>query len=432
MIRIAKIFVFALDSQYVLYTYHFLCISMKRQFWILAFGRFLSEIGTGFTLFYAPIFFVNQVGLSATSVGFALGFGSISGIVGRILGGSLADSGKWGRRRTLLLSAAISAIGSIVLAATSNFVILIVGNLVYSFGAGLYWPATEAAVADLTTSANRSEAFAATRLADNLGLGMGILLAGVLVATTKNYRSLFIIDAISFAVFFVVIWIAIQETSQQKTQKNFEGGNIKAWRNALRDRTLRIYIIVNILFTTYISQLHSTLPLYLKNFVSTGSPQLGFPETTISSLFAWHLVVSILMQLPIAKLLKRLSHPQALTVSAVIWGISFSLIWLTAISTSVQVYMIAVVMAVFALAVVSYTPSAASLVVDLAPKSQRGVYLSINSLCWSIGYFIGPPLGGWALDQQRYITANLWLGLAISVVVAILILQYLGSILKIE
>jgi MFS family permease len=405
---------------------------MKKQVWILAFGRFLSEIGTGFTLFYAPIFFVNQVGLSATSVGLALGFGSISGIVGRILGGSLADSGKWGRRRTLLLSAMISAGGSLVLAATSNFGTLMIGNLVYSFGAGLYWPATEAVVADLTTSQNRSEAFAVTRLADNLGLGMGILLAGVLVATTKNYRSLFIIDAVSFAVFFVVVWFTIQETSQQKSQKNSEEGNVKAWINALSDHTLQVYIAVNILFTTYVSQLHSTLPLYLKNFVSTGSSQLGFPETTISSLFAWHLIVAILMQLPIAKLLKRLSHPQALTVSAIIWGISFSLIWFTAISTSVQVYMVAAAMAVFAVAVVSYTPSAASLVADLAPKSQRGVYLSINSLCWSIGYFIGPPLGGWALDQERYITANLWLGLAMSVIVAITILRYLASILKTE
>lgn len=62
------------------------------QVWILAVGRFLSELGTGFTLFYAPIFFVNQVGLTATSVGFALGSGSVAGIAGRILGGSFTDS----------------------------------------------------------------------------------------------------------------------------------------------------------------------------------------------------------------------------------------------------------------------------------------------------------------------------------------------------
>lgn len=63
-----------------------------RQVWILAAGRLLLEIGTGFTLFYAPIFFVNQVGISATLVGVAIGSGSVSGVVGRFLGGQGADS----------------------------------------------------------------------------------------------------------------------------------------------------------------------------------------------------------------------------------------------------------------------------------------------------------------------------------------------------
>lgn len=83
---------------------------LPAQVWILAFGRLLSQVGTGFTLFYAPIFFVNQVGLSATQVGLGIGSASISGVVGRAMGGSFTDSVFWGRRRTLLLSAVISAI----------------------------------------------------------------------------------------------------------------------------------------------------------------------------------------------------------------------------------------------------------------------------------------------------------------------------------
>ena len=184
--------------------------NLDNQIWILAFGRLLNEVGTGFTLFYAPIFFVNQIGLSATTVGIALGSHSISGVVGRILGGSLADSPLWGRRRTLLLSAAISAIGSLVLAATHNFVTLVIGNLINGLGIGLYWPATEAVVSDLTNTENSREAFAITRFADNIGLGLGIVLAGALIANTASYRLLFIIDGVSFIVFFVVIYVAIK------------------------------------------------------------------------------------------------------------------------------------------------------------------------------------------------------------------------------
>jgi MFS family permease len=70
-------------------------------------------------------------------------------------------------------------------------------------------------------------------------------------------------------------------------------------------------------------------------------------------------------------------------------------------------------------------PSASSLVVDLSPESLRGIYLGVNSQCWAIGYFIGPPLGGWAMDQVPWIAHSFWLGMAASVIVAIAILQLL-------
>ncbi|PZV15760.1 MAG: MFS transporter, partial [Leptolyngbya sp.] len=43
--------------------------NLDRRVWILAAGRLLSQVGIGFTLFYAPIFFTTQVGLTATQVG---------------------------------------------------------------------------------------------------------------------------------------------------------------------------------------------------------------------------------------------------------------------------------------------------------------------------------------------------------------------------
>ncbi|MUL36495.1 MDR family MFS transporter [Gloeocapsopsis dulcis] len=395
------------------------------QVWILGFGRFLSEVGTGFTLFYAPIFFVNQVGFSATAVGFALGSASISGIFGRILGGSLSDSPKWGRRRTLLLSAAVAAIASLVLATTVTFPILILGNLLVGLGQGLYWPATEAVVADLTTPANRREAYALTRLADNLGLGTGIVFGGALVGATGVYRALFLIDATSFMVFFVVIYLAIKDYQPQGIASDLSAKS--SWAVALSDRRLLVYVLVNIIFTTYTSQLHSTLPLFLRNFVSSGSTQ-GFTESTLSALFAWHMAIAILFQLPIARILKRFTHPHALIVSALIWAVGFSCVWFTGVTPVNQLFWAVVALGIFGLAIVSYTPSAAALVTELAPESQRGVYFSMSSLCWAVGYFIGPPLGGWALDQSPVFAYRYWLGLAASVLLTIAILHYLNQL----
>lgn len=402
---------------------------LSPQVWILAVGRFLCEFGTGFTLFYAPIFFVNQIGLSTTAVGFALGSASISGIVGRILGGSFSDSPYIGRRNTLLLSLAIAAIGSFVLAASTNFVTLVVGNLVTGLGTGLYWPATEAVVADQTIRENRREAFALTRLADNFGMGVGILLAGILVTTTGSYRTLFIIDGVSFIVFFGVIYIGIKETYRSPSGASGYRQQITSWIKALKNYSFLIFVLVNIIFTTYNAQLHSTLPIYFKNFVPVEGVQ-GFAASTISALFGWHLAIAILTQLPIARILRRFSHPQALSVSALLWAIGFTLIWVTGITSSHSLIWATLALGVFGIALVSYTPSASALVTDIAPESQRGVYFSINSLCWAIGYFIGPTLGGWALDQPRVVAHNFWLGFSLSVVITIGILQYLNRILE--
>lgn len=404
--------------------------TIDTQIWILAVGRLLNEMGTGFTLFYAPIFFVNQIGLSATTVGIALGSNSIAGAVGRILGGSLADSPFWGRRRTLLLSAAISAIGSLVLAATNNFVTLVIGNLINGLGVGFYWPATEAVVADLTNSENSREAFAITRFADNIGLGLGIVLAGALVANTANYRLLFIIDGVSFIVFFAVIYAAIKKTHHHASAiSDSRSQQAASWIAALKDNRLLIFVVVNIIFTTYISQLHSTLPLYFKNFIQIDETRKGFVETTISALFTWHLIVMIIAQLPVARLMKHLSHSVALTISAVLWAIGFVCIWVTGISSYSLVWA-ALALFLFALAIVSYTPSASALVSDIAPADKRGIYFSINSLCWATGYFIGPPLGGWALDQSRFVVNIFWLSLAASVILTVAILRYLYRLLS--
>ncbi len=404
---------------------------LPTQVWILAAGRFLSQSGTGFTLFYAPIFFVDRVGLSATAVGIGLGIGSIAGIFGRVLGGSFCDSKFWGRRRTLLLATMIAAVASFVLAATNNFSGLVAGNVLMGFGVGLYWPPTETMVADLTEGDRRQEAFALTRLADNLGLQVGIIFGGVLIAVTGNYRSLFIIDGISFIVLFAVVAIAISETYKPSTATDASPKNLKnGWMVALNDRTLLVYASVNILFTLYISQIQTTMPLYFSKFVQVGTSGGGFSTGTITVLFAFSTFLTVALQMPIVKALRRFSHPKALMISALLWGIGFIAIGLTGMAATGNLFLAVLGLSFLSLATVAYTPFASALVVDLAPDSLRGVYLALNSQCWAIGYLIGPPLGGLALDQGKWAADNFWLGLALSVMLAIAILQKLDRMLK--
>lgn len=394
--------------------------NLKRDVWILSAGQLLLFIGQGFTLVYASIYFVNQLGFSPTQVGFALGSGSISGTLGRFWAGNAVDSQRLGRRGTLLLAAAIAACGCVVLAFAETFLLLISGNLLLGLGISLYWPATLAAITDVTTPDDRAEAFALTRLADNLGLGIGALLAGQYIAMSGSYRVLFISKGLAYLIFAVVIYVAIAETRPAQSAK--PESNLQNWRQALSDRHFLTYLAGNLFFTTYAAQMSSTLPLYLTNFIPAGNTETGFSEQWISYFFVWHVLLKIALQLPITRWLKSVFHVNILLVSLLLWCVAFLLIWLTGIISTYALIPILGAYAIVALAEILYAPAATALVSEMAPESIRGVYFALESQCWAIGFLIGPSLGGWALDHPTTLGTNFWLMLVSSAAIAGVIL----------
>jgi len=390
----------------------------------------LLQVGTGFILFYAPIFFTQQVGLSATLVGLGLGSAQqLSGIVGRFAGGAMADLPRWGRRRTLLLSAAVSALADVVLALTVNFPIFIAGNLLLGLGVGLYWPAAESAIADITTPAQRNEAYALTRFADALGLGVGVILGGAVVATSQNYRLLYVADGISFVAFFAVIYWVVAET-RRSSPKQEDGNWFEGWLTALRDPRLLVYLVVNVMFTAYISQIQTTMPLYFATEMPTGAGQQGVAPIAMTVLFTGHVALAALVQLPLARSLNRLVRTRALMLSMSAWAVGFVLMWLTGFAGAGAAVVATLALGVLSVGMASYLPSASSLVADIAPESMRGAYTSLNSQCWAIGYFVGPPLGGWAMDRGGEIAVNFWLAAAVTTIAGVAILRGLERILQ--
>lgn len=397
---------------------------LKREIWILAAGQLLLFIGQGFTLVYASLYFVNQLGFSPTQVGLALGSGGISGTLGRFWAGNAIDSPRLGRRGTLLIAAAIAASGCFFLAYATTFPLLVIGNLLLGLGISLYWPATLAVTIDLTPPEHRTEALALARLADSLGLGLGALLAGQYIALSGSYQALFICKGLAYLLFGAVIFVAIAETRQPQTA---DPHPLKRWWQALGDRRLSTYLIANLFFTTYAAQLSSTLPLYLANFVPGGNTGTGFSEQLISYFFVWHALLKILLQLPITRWLSPVPHVTILLGSLVLWAGGFFLIWLAGVVPIHALGVVMIAVACIAVAEILYGPSASALVGDIAPANLRGIYFSLESECWAIGFLIGPALGGWALDHPAQLGTNLWLVLVFSASIAGVMLLLLRS-----
>ncbi len=382
---------------------------------IQAIGRGLYQFAAAIVLFYLPIVFVNYVHLTATQVGLAIGVGAIAGFVGNFLGGVLADAPWGGRRITILLAAGLSIAATVLLAWIPTLPALVLANVLFGVGTGLYWTAADTAVMDATTAANRQSAFAVMGLFDNLGLGLGTLAGGALLKTLHPEYRIFGVSAVGFGVMLGLFAIGMVETRPERSAVDpFDG--LTGWKTAFNDRQLITYLLVNTLFITYLALVNGNLPLYLIN-------DQQIPEITTSNLFTFGYVgLGALLQVPMIRLIAGLSYLTALMLSIVVWGVGFVLV---ALWQPIDGSLIPALgaFAIFAIATVIYKPTSAAWIAELAPANLRGIYTAIAYQCWAIGYFIGPILGGWALDQPADVTDRFWLGVGLSTGVGLLVLQ---------
>jgi MFS family permease len=406
----------------------FLLQRASRQVWVQALGRSLYQAGYGSIQFFIPLIFVNQVGLSATTVGIGIGSGSLAGIVGHLLGGYLADSPAYGRKRALLFSAGLSIMAAIALALTQSLPMLVVANLLMGLSAGCYWTAADAAAIDVTPSEYRHKAFGILVLADSLGMVAGIWGGGVLLSLVHEAQILFLTGSLILVVFLVWILIAVTETRQEHPEHS---DTLQGFLVALRDRSLILFVVVNVLFTTYIALVNSTLPLYFTNVVSISpeaTPSSGSSIGSIANLYTWCYVgLGALLQVPIVQVLGSVPKVRVLGISMVLWGSGFILVWVSGTLASMQLVWAIASLSVLSVATTIYKPFAPAIVAELAPESLRGAYLAISYQCWSIGYFIGPVLGGWAIDRSRASARGLWVVAAIGAFFSLFILYFLSQ-----
>lgn len=389
--------------------------------WVQAFGRLLYQLGSAVLIFYTPILFVNYGHLSASAVGLAVGIGSIAGFFGNLLGGGMTDSHQFGRKGTLLVAAGLAIAAATVTVLARDFWVLLLANVLFGISTGLYWTAADAAIMDVTEAEHRQHAFSVLGVMDSLGFGLGTLGGGVLLKWLHPVNLMFSLGAIAFAGFLVLI-VAIM-TEPQRHPLDWSTPQ-SGWKTAIADKRLMTYLLVNTLFVTFIMFVNNTLPLYFVNFGGT-------PETLVSNLFTWgYIGLGTLLQIPLIRWLAGLSYLRSLMLSMAIWGFGFLMTWqlgrqgdggLSSAGWELANF------GMFAIATVLYKPTSSAWIAELAPPALRGVYTAIAYQCWSIGFVIGPILGGWAIDQAAPVLQEFWLSVAGTTLLGLLVLQWLDQ-----
>jgi MFS family permease len=393
------------------------------QVLVQAMGRLLYQLSFGLMNFYIPILFVNQMGFSATSVGLALGLVSITEVGGHAIGGTLADSARFGRKTVLSLAGVTGVVVSVMLILAHSLWLLMAANLVLGISLGFYWTASGAAVMDATDAEDRPQAFAVLGLMEYVGIGFGILGGSLLLGLMEDTpQFLFGGCTLAFLAFLVVIQLTMTDEHPPVDSPGDGAGGIF---KALQDRALLVFMLANIFFTTYFAMMTSTVPLYFTNFVAGMDAIPGVSVGSTASLFTWFYIgLGAVVQIPIANLLAPLRRVFVLIGAMLLWGAGFTLLWVTGSFGETQFVWGITALCLLSVASVAYKPFFWSMVSDLAPPTLRGAYIAVSSQCWTIGYFVGPLLGGWAMDQMPLVAHRFWLSVALSTLVCIALLWW--------
>jgi MFS family permease len=390
---------------------------------ILLVGQLFSAVGSGITIPYLFVYLHQELGLAGGLVGALLIVRAVGAVVGAALAGAAADrvgakpALVWGLGTAATASGALALIGDPMSAAAA----------MAAFGVTMAAAVTagDALLGQVTPVAQRPRAFSSAYLVTNLGGAGGATLAALFLAVwpdTLAYRTLFAVDASSFAVFGILVARLVlakrpapahhgQESHDPKshvpetrgpavaesaamvepdvtdatdvTSKRTAAGTRRAgssgYRAVLADPALRwLAVIIFVLVSCGHSQLEVGLPVF--------AADQGIDTAGLGWVFAANMITIVVFQTPVQRLSSSSRRTSSLLVAIGLIVVAWTVLRV-AVAGGTPIFV--AVGAIFAIAEVVLSPVLAATVNDLAPPGLRGRYNGVHTMAWTGGWLAG-------------------------------------------
>jgi len=226
------------------------------SFWYLWLGTVINRLG-GFAVPFLMLYLTARLGMAPASAALLVSVLGAGEFFAQLTGGELAD--RLGRRPVMMLSFFIAPVAMIFLGLTHDTALLGIAMFVLGFFTDLYRPAVNAAVVDLVPEGSRTRAFGYIYWAVNLGAALAPIIAGLLA--NYDYFLLFVGDALTTAVFGVIVLVRVPETQAAHVAAEARAPTRSRMGQALGDPMLLAFVLLSLLIGMIYSQGHVTLPL---------------------------------------------------------------------------------------------------------------------------------------------------------------------------
>jgi MFS family permease len=361
------------------------------------------------TLPIVIVFLHDDRGLSLASAGFALAAAGAAGFVGTIAAGVTAD--RFGAGRTTIAGLALSGAGTAGFLAVHSLGVAVLMASLQGAGFAITWVGMFPLLIRAVEDRRREDVLGVTYGVINLGLGVGSLLAGTILAVSPDaFDVLFVVDAASYAVFAALL-IGLGQLRDEP-----RGGagvaSLAAYGPIVRDRRLLAATAISFLLVVAgYSQITSAFPAW-----TTGPADLS--RSVVGFAFAANTWAIVVAQLVVLRLVRDWRRTRAVAVTGLVFGVSWIVVLAAgeASSRTVAAGGLIAGLAVFGVGETFLSPSLPGIVNRLTGDETRGRYVAFYGLSWQAGPMIGPLIAGAALGAGH--GTALFVGLAVACALA--------------
>jgi MFS family permease len=347
--------------------------ALPRPVRFLLAGSFVNRFGS-FVLPFLVLYLTHHRGYTAAQAGLALSAYGVGSASAAAAGGVRADH--VGRRATIALSMYSSAIVMLALSRAGSLAAVVPLTALAGLAAESYRPASSALLADLVPQGRRVTAFAAYRLAINLGFAAGPAVAGLLAE--RSFLGVFVGDAATSAIFGTLAVLLLP--SRPETHHETPPGSAGAVRTILADRAFLALLATSVIIGVIYFQQEAALPLQV---IAD-----GHSTAVYGALISLNGLVVILLELPLTTVTRRLPPRRVIAAGVLLTGIGFGT---TALATSAPA--LAATVVVWTLGEITAAPVSSAYVADISPPHMRGRYAGAFGMSFSLAQIVGPAAG---------------------------------------
>lgn len=273
---------------------------------------------------------------------------------------------------------------------------------------GLYTPAGQAYIPDLTDGAERDRAYSLLKVGNNVGFGMGFVVGGLLYEWLEV--TVFFADGFTSAVVAVVLLTMVPRIHPGQPDVALRD-SVGDWGKAVTRRRVLALAGVNICFAVMYTQMETTVPV-------VAEAQLGLSSAEIGTLFVLNPLTLVLLQIPLVDAVAGWRRTRGLVLSTGFWAASMAAVWLVYLLAlgsaapgrhplvAIGVVLVGVHLVARTIGEVLHSPISTSLMSSLGSDRERGAQLSVLEVAKRVGFGIGSFAGGLFFDYG--LAAWLW------------------------